>query len=269
MTVQPHRLRLAVHTNAWEPEAAEWEFLLALLPPEEQQQCTRLKQPEDQRRALVSRLLARHAAAAALGLPPGAVECRRTRGGKPYVANAPPGKAAGPAPNWNYSVSHEGDYVVLASEPVCVCGCDVAAPLSVRRRGATSPPAALPDFFRSFEQQFTPLEWESIRGAGGEAQQETEFRRHWSLKEAFVKATGEGLGFELKHVEFRIAGTTATASVRGTPLHGWVFHLHELGGGHCVAVARAPLAAVVDAWGGFKATFQKTVFTAGDRKSVV
>lgn len=41
----------------------------------------------------------------------------------------------------------------------------------------------------------------------------------------------------------------ATASVRGELAEGWAFHLHELGQGHWVAVARAPLSAVVDAWG--------------------
>ena len=31
-------------------------------------------------------------------------------------------------PNWNFNVSHEGKYVVLAAEPRLVCGVDVAAP---------------------------------------------------------------------------------------------------------------------------------------------
>lgn len=35
------------------------------------------------------------------------------------------------APNFNFNVSHEGDYVVLASEPLCICGIDVAAPQQV------------------------------------------------------------------------------------------------------------------------------------------
>lgn len=240
------RLRWAVHTGCWSPCAGEWDFLLALLPPEEQQQCTRFRKPEDQRRALVSRLLARRAAAAALGLQQADVICRRTRGGKPYVANDLPSKAQGPSPNWNYSLSHEvgatfwrgvvgepwgtsvhwgsphrqrrpshlpdptqcvpstpysyshsckratngmqnpslfacfccrrlqGDYVVLAAEPVCICGCDVAAPLHLRQQPGKA--ASLADFFDSFTQQLTPHEWDCIRGAGSEAAQEAEFR---------------------------------------------------------------------------------------------
>lgn len=69
----------------------------------------------------------------------------------------------------------QGDYVVLASEPVCICGCDVAAPQQVRRAAAQP----LADFFRSFDRQFTSAEWAGIRGAGDEAAQEAQFR--WVL----------------------------------------------------------------------------------------
>jgi 4'-phosphopantetheinyl transferase len=38
------------------------------------------------------------------------------------------------APNFNFNVSHEGEFVVLASEPVCIVGVDVAAPGQLRNR---------------------------------------------------------------------------------------------------------------------------------------
>lgn len=249
MPSAPARLRWAVALGAWEPVPAEFEYLLALLPEEERAPVLRFRQEADRRRALVSRLLQRAAAAAALGLPHAAVVVRRTRGSKPYAANELPKPQA---PNWNYSVSHEvrrrrpaveryslrgaagapvvgsmrgrwlgrpagldalctalqsprcslpaqqqraagqlkispcrrsppctstqGEYVVLASEPVCICGCDVAAPRSARPRRPGQPPEPLQDFFRSFEQQFTAREWEAIRSAGGEAEQEGMFR---------------------------------------------------------------------------------------------
>jgi hypothetical protein len=37
------------------------------------------------------------------------------------------------APNFNFNVSHEGHFVVLASEPHTVCGVDCAAPSQLRR----------------------------------------------------------------------------------------------------------------------------------------
>ena len=68
-------------------------------------------------------------------------------------------------------------------------------------------------------------------------------------EQAFVKATGEGLGFDLRQAEFRIEGSTASVAVRGVPQPRWRLHLHELGADHWASVARAPPDAVVDAWG--------------------
>lgn len=62
--------------------------------------------------------------------------------------------------------------MVLAAEPLCICGCDVAAPQQVRKRAAQP----LHDWLRNFERQFVPAEWESIWGAGSEAEQEMQFR---------------------------------------------------------------------------------------------
>lgn len=98
------RLRWAVRTAQWSPCHAEFEYLLALCPEEERQAVARFRQVEDRKRALVSRLLARAAAAAALGVVHEAVDVKRTRGGKPYAANA---LAKPHAPNWNFSMSHE------------------------------------------------------------------------------------------------------------------------------------------------------------------
>jgi phosphopantetheinyl transferase len=103
------RQRWAVVASHWSPPPRAFEYLLSLLPAEEREQCNRFRQAEDRKRALVSRLLARAAAAAALRLQPFSAEApvgwARTRGGKPYVASPLPRPPH--APNWNYSVSHE------------------------------------------------------------------------------------------------------------------------------------------------------------------
>lgn len=105
MSQEAGRLRWAVQVEAWSPGHAEFELLLSLLPEAERCACTRFRQAQDRKRALVSRLLQRAAAAAALGLRHGgALSVQRTRGNKPYVAGA---HRPSHAPNWNYSVSHE------------------------------------------------------------------------------------------------------------------------------------------------------------------
>lgn len=93
-----------MQSDHWTPSPSEFELLLSLLPEGERNACTRFTQVQDRKRAVVSRLLQRAAAAATLGLPHSAVLVERTRGGKPYVANKDRPQHA---PNWNYSVSHE------------------------------------------------------------------------------------------------------------------------------------------------------------------
>lgn len=48
----------------------------------------------------------------------------------------------------------QGDYVVLASEPVCLCGVDVSAPNQIRRE----PGIPLQAVMSAFQDQMTMLE---------------------------------------------------------------------------------------------------------------
>jgi 4'-phosphopantetheinyl transferase len=135
-----------------------------------------------------------------------------------------------------------------------VCGCDVAAPHQLRRNAGQP----LADVLSAFAKQLTPEEWAVVRETPIEAEVESRFRQFWSLKEAFVKATGEGLGFDLGRCAFQFTNENKQASVAidGVFQPSWTFRLHQLGQDHCVSVARAPITVIVDAWGGFKATLQ-------------
>ena len=118
------------------------------------------------------------------------------------------------------------------------------------------------------------------------------FRQHWSLKEAFTKARGDGIAFEFHRIEFSLfgggggggseGGTAATAAaataaaataeggeggaavrlherasvaVDGQQLAGWRFDIQPLSAGHWVSVARGPPDDAVDEWASFRATF--------------
>ncbi|DBA75445.1 TPA: hypothetical protein ACH3X1_010702 [Trebouxia sp. C0004] len=253
----PAVCRWAVRVDNWHPEQEEWNFLLRLLSSEVEAEVQRYKFEADRRRCLVSKLLQRKCVRDVCSVPFSEINIRRTKGGKPFCANHCHPVAA---PNFNFNVSHEGGYVVLAAEPICICGIDVAAP-SEARSAKTQTPA---DLFRAFDKQFTAEEWTCIKAAGSEAEQMQEFQRHWSLKEAFVKARGDGLGFDLGRVQFQLSAPlpsgsqSATAKVDGNLLLRWRFAIQMLGEQHVVSVALGPPEDVVDAWGVFKGTFQKT-----------
>ena len=131
---------------------------------------------------------------------------------------------------------------MLAAEPLCVCGIDVAAPLQLRRGCKTGLPRVC-DYVQQFKRQLTPAEVAFVLGAGTEgarcaagdmavcstvdtsrslaAAQKDAFQKVWSLKEALVKARGDGLAYELGHAEFCVRGDTATVCLDGVPQAHW------------------------------------------------
>ena len=242
----------------------------------------------DKKRALVSRLLQR-AACARVTSPP---LTRPSRSVERRAQAVPRVAPAGPAlaPNFNFNVSHEGDFVVLASEPVAVCGVDVAAPGQARRRGDGRKPS-IDEMLKVFANVLTPNERAAVENAAGDDEaKEDVFRRHWSLGEALVKAMGVGLALELNRADFecedegagvrrvgsaagggRLPGGVETATLRldGEPKTRWRFFMQPLGvpgsenggGRHWVTVSRGPFEDVTDANGEFSATWRRVDFT--------
>lgn len=65
-------------------------------------------------------------------------------------------------------------------------------------------PQTLDEAMSRVMQYFTQSEREQVESWPTEADREEAFRRQWSMKEAFVKARGDGLGFQLNRAEFRL-----------------------------------------------------------------
>jgi len=270
--VSPLRLRWIVNVTSWNPSSEEFDFLLdALVPDHERSAVMKYLRAEDRKRALVSRLLQRNAIARAkCGSNRTAVvlrgfDVRRTKGSKPFYGET---LALANAPNFNFNVSHEGDYVVLASETHAVVGVDVAAPGQVRRvSGGGGVERGVESLLETFQSVLTRRECELIRETTaiyGDKAGEDMFRKHWSLKEAHVKAIGVGLGMDLRRCEFAIdaSSSTASVSVDGCPRADWMFHIHAFppvvdqkkvndGNTHWITVSRGPFGDIVDANGEF------------------
>ena len=60
--------------------------------------------------------------------------------------------------------SWQGDFVVLASEPVCICGVDVAAPQQLRARNSQHK-MSMAELRSIFSRQFTDYEVRKVRPA--------------------------------------------------------------------------------------------------------
>uniref|UniRef100_A0A7S2MRD3 holo-[acyl-carrier-protein] synthase n=1 Tax=Haptolina brevifila TaxID=156173 RepID=A0A7S2MRD3_9EUKA len=219
----------------------------------------------------MSRLLQRRACFEATSVAFSQVAIERTKGSKPFMANKPryaAGALSGGA-NWNFNVSHEGKYVCIATEPAMVCGVDVAAPEAHRggkKRG-------IDENLNMMKGQLTNSEMFTIQSARPDEQRmEDLFRRFWSLKEAFTKARGDGLGFEFSRCDFAlgemVTGSNgqpvqlATVKVDGKPLPQWRFFIQDMSEGHWISVARGPPTDIIDAHGRFKSTFGESLTAA-------
>ena len=262
------QFRWLVDISCWEPGPAEWQLLLKQLPEEDSTKVMRFKFVADQKRALVSRFLQRRACAEATGVAWSQVSITRTKGGKPFMTNKPsPPTASGLHANWNFNVSHEGKYVALAAEPRLVCGVDVAAPEEAR---AGTKKKHFDDTLNLMKGQMAPQEWGVIQSARpDEHRMEECFRKFWSLKEAYTKGRGDGLGFEFNRTDFRLgdeggkglAGQSvqlASVLVDGKKLPNWGFHIQPLEADHWVSTGRGPPTDIVDAHGTFTKTFGET-----------
>jgi len=283
--------RWAIDISGWNPSDDEFNFLCKhLITVSEETHCKRFKFLDDRKRALVSILLQRLVGALLLlksqeqGLNTGTtttcsktgdpreITIGKTKGRKPYIDTTKAPFEGMDCANFNYNVSHDGKYVVLAAETQCVCGCDVSSTQSLFKKKGMNASVSLEElktYFTAFEKQLTKKEWEKVYGAspGDDDTRQIcdRFCTYWSLKEAFAKAIGTGLGYDLSQVEFEVDDDTGTAFVRIHPdtdvSSEWCMYMHQIADGHWVAVARGPPHAIIDAHGGFTTTFTSLVLS--------
>ncbi|CAK9064667.1 unnamed protein product [Durusdinium trenchii] len=259
--------RWAVNIDSWEPEGGaegtEFQFLLQLIKEKnERNKVLRFVYFADQKRALISRLLVRQACASALKKTNfDDIEIKRTKGSKPFLAY--PLCPEDEAPNWNVNCSHEGKWVVCASESHVIAGIDVAEMRRTNNKGQTI------DFHNVYRGSLTDKEWEYVKAHGPCQDKEYEaFSRFWSAKEAFVKARGDGIQYPLHQAEFHWAplegyepGTAFQGDVHieGTHSPKWRFVQYRMPGDspHWTTVGRGPITSIVDAHGEFTKTLRK------------
>ncbi|EXB36983.1 L-aminoadipate-semialdehyde dehydrogenase-phosphopantetheinyl transferase [Morus notabilis] len=221
--------RWAVDISKWDPTPQDFSFALSLLPLHDHNSIIRFVRLEDRKRALVSRLLQYALVHEVLGIPNNEIVIKRTLEGKPYLEY---GEISTEFPNFNFNTSHHGDYVAIASEPLCLVGLDIVSPVIPWKETVI-------DFIYNFSFYFSSLEWDNIVSAGTCDDILVEFYRYWSLKEAYVKAIGTGITHGLDKVEFhRSSLANISVKIAGRAMPEWRFWLSELGKRHLVSVAR-------------------------------
>ncbi|RLW08220.1 hypothetical protein DV515_00003336 [Chloebia gouldiae] len=234
-------VRWAFPCGAWRPRRPEWLLAARLVQPEEKERIGQFVFARDAKAALAGRLLMRKLIAEELCIPWNEVLLQRTPKGKPFLAS----NLLSINSNYNFNVSHQGDYAVLAAEPELQVGidimktdlpdnevntvvmvekenilfrdvkCDQIWPYTKRivsprvqhlkLSSNTVGSSSIPNFFHIMKRQFTETEWDVIKSMSNEWMQLDMFYRHWALKESFLKAIGVGIGFNLQRIEFNVS----------------------------------------------------------------
>jgi 4'-phosphopantetheinyl transferase len=109
---------------------------------------------------------------------PAAVEFRYSARGKPETT----------ADNLHFNDSHSGDFVLYGVTAACPLGVDIEKVKPI------------PDFEEIAANYFSPREVETMRALAAEMRMQA-FYAAWTRKEAFLKATGEGIAENLPRVE--------------------------------------------------------------------
>eukprot|EP00931_Biecheleriopsis_adriatica_P035838 TRINITY_DN20651_c0_g1_i1.p1 TRINITY_DN20651_c0_g1~~TRINITY_DN20651_c0_g1_i1.p1 ORF type:complete len:462 (-),score=98.26 TRINITY_DN20651_c0_g1_i1:13-1341(-) len=198
------RFRWAVNVRGWLPFVyscscgdEEFDIALSCLPPSEQEAVESFKRMSDRKRALLGRLMVRRACAQVLGVSEfDNIEICRTRGGKPFLRQPQPPNM----PNFNFSISHDGHWVVLASDPLFLVGVDVSAPQEARGDAVSD------DWLQDLELVLTENEKDIIQRGASVQERYAIFQRIWSAKESFSKAVGTGLDFGFERLEVTLIG---------------------------------------------------------------
>jgi 4'-phosphopantetheinyl transferase len=187
------------------------ETIFGWLPADERQQHDRLHRSEDRRRYLIGRLLTRGLLSRYLQQDPRSLRFVHSEHGRPELAPQPK------SPSLNFNLSHAFGMVAC-----CVtAGNSVGVDIEDLHR----PVAALPIAMRFF----APIEAEDLRRRADDTRRRR-FFEYWTLKEAYVKATGEGLSIPLNQFWFLLDENSPRvafdARLRENPDH-WQFECLE------------------------------------------
>ncbi|WP_217247039.1 4'-phosphopantetheinyl transferase superfamily protein [Streptomyces sp. AC602_WCS936] len=207
-----------VHTTwgEWLPAALAQPRLRRLLG-RDWTRYRRTPEPTVRYRFLASRLLIKYTAAAALRVPPEALDLAYRLGGRPYLRGFD---------QVDVSLTHTGDLLAVGLSRLGRIGID-AEPAGRRMRF---------DLLRA--QMCTPAEAAELAPLP-EGRQTAETLRLWTLKEAYTKALGQGMrlgftefGFSLR--TGRLQAPDGSPASRGE----WSFATHPVQGRYLLSVAR-------------------------------
>ena len=129
----------------------------------------------------------------------------------------------------DFNLSHSRGRVAVLVSQEARCGVDV------ERIGRVENPSSLAD------SVFSGVEIDAVRGTADERERHERFTALWSLREAYLKATGTGLSVRLDNFYFRVDRFTGSPAEvvlpPGADAGSWTFTLFRPDSDHFLAAA--------------------------------
>lgn len=190
-------------------DAAEAERMSEVLSPDERRRADAFRFPKHKSAFIVARALLRHILSWYVGRPAKGITFKYGTKGKPALDQ--------PDPTLHFNLAHSENRVVYAFSKAFELGVDIEF---LRR---------LPDFESIARNFFSPGECAQLLGLPGD-QQTQAFFNCWTRKEAYLKATGDGLMVPLNSFQVSLLPGEPAAFVKLAgdryPASQWsLFHL--------------------------------------------
>ena len=231
MSAEPLRIRYLVGDDV--ATAADDPRCRAILSPDEAARASRFRVPGDAHGFVAGRVLARAMLADVVGATPGSLTLRTDARGRPHLAGAGPegergpARGVGPGPVPAFSITHTRGLVACAVALAGEVGVDAE---HTGRSG---------DMERLARRYFAQGELAFLDGLPPQ-ERRPGFFVVWTLKEAFLKARGEGISFPLSSFSFDPSKSppvlTCEAGLEQDP-GAWSFACVSLGADHVMAWA--------------------------------
>jgi len=205
-----------IEINDAPPRLERWGTWLS---PDERVRAARYRFDADRRRFAWTRGILRTLLASYVGGPPDQIHFGAAAKGKLHLT---------PRDGLRFNVSHSHEWALIALTRDREVGVDVEHHRSLRH-----------DLFAIATRFFAPAEVAALRALDA-AEQEPAFYRVWSRKEAYIKATGEGVSAGLDTFEVSIGTEPAvTLRVPGNPAEEtrWMMRSLDIGPDYGAAVA--------------------------------
>ncbi|KAF9449904.1 4'-phosphopantetheinyl transferase [Macrolepiota fuliginosa MF-IS2] len=192
--------------------------VIDVLDPEASARIRRFYRREDACRTLIGHLL-RRLMLLEKGVDPGAMKFAITEAGKPYIVSP------NLDPPLGFNITHDNALVAMAfssrtqNPPAFSVGIDV---MRLHIPGKES----FPSFVHTMGDQLTAREHCLIFSAASSGENLQRFFWIWTMKEAYTKALGVGLGFDFKRLEFDVEDRILRAD--GEVPVGWHFRMFVL-----------------------------------------